>query len=177
MFWEETKKIKIVQFMNNKIVRNLIVLSLVFFSFAPVAAHALYGSDCPIDSIDPKCLPPNLTNLQTMAVSLIGTLYVTAGTLFLLILIFNGFLYLIGYIEDVKYLFGASIEDAHKRMTQWLVGFLMIVISYPFINSMMQGIASDSECYKNLNNPTVQFIFPTVCKQTSTTTTTPTPTP
>jgi len=117
-----------------------------------------------LNSSATNCLPPTLGDLQTSLISLIGTAYAMTGVLFMGILIFNGMIYLIGYIEDAKYILGASIEDAQKRMTQWLIGFLMIILSYPLINGFMQGIVGTSDCYSKLNNPTVQFIFPNVCK-------------
>ena len=143
------------------------MLVLVFFliSFAPVATYALYGKNCPIDSIDPACQPPTLSDVQTFAVTAIGMTYALMGLLFTLLLVYNGLIYLIGYWEDAKYILGASIEDAQKRMSQWLIGFLMVIISYPLINTLMLGITGGDGCFKDLNNPTIQFIFPQVCNQ------------
>ena len=162
--------------MKKKLLKVIFLSVLLFVFFSPVITHAEYGTDCPIDSTDPNCQPPSLGDFQTMVVSLIGTGYALIGVVFMGILIFNGLIYLLGYIEDAKYILGATIEDAQKRMTQWVVGFLMVIISYPLINTFMQGIVGESECYSKLNNPTVQFIFPTVCTKTLLPTPTPTPT-
>ena len=154
--------------MNSKLSK---VIKIIFFLiiYSPSVAYAVYGGEGK---------PPTLSDFQTMAVSLIGTAYALIGTLFLGILVYNGIIYLIGYMEDAKYLLGASIEDAQKRMTQWMIGFIMVIISYPLVNSFMQGITGDHDCYEKLNNPTIQFIFPEVCKMQVTATPTPTgPTP
>lgn len=152
------KKIKLL-----KISLIISILCLVLFPVVAFAAPTAAECQGPISSRPVGCLPPTLGDFQTTLVSLIGTAYSMVGVLFLGILLFNGMIYLIGYIEDAKYILGASIEDAQKRMTQWLIGFLMVLLSYPLINGFMQGIVGDNACYEKLNNPTVQFIFPNVC--------------
>lgn len=154
---------------------KVILLSLVIlFLSMPSVVLADSRVPCAINenSATDNCLPPTLLDLQTSIVSLIGTGYAMIGLVFMGILIFNGVIYLIGYIEDAKYILGASIEDIQKRMTQWLVGFLMVILSYPLINGFMQLIVGDNPCYEKLNNPTVQFIFPEVCDPNA-----PVPTP
>jgi len=164
--------------MKKGIAQKLLVLVLAFTVFlSPIVTYAVYGVDCPIDSIDPKCQPPTLGDLQTMAVSLIGTAYAMVGVLFVGILMFNGLIYLIGHLEESKYILGATIEDVQKRMTQWFIGLMLVILSYPVVNTLMKSIVGSSECYANLNNPTVQFIFPTVCKKTVLPTASPTPIP
>ena len=161
--------------MKRKLTQILVVSLFLVICFSPLITHALYGSnDCQLNAAGVAvCTPPTLGDLQTMLVSLIGMAYALIGVLFMGILIFNGAIYLIGYIEDSKYILGASIEDAQKRMTQWLIGFLMVIISYPLINTFMKGIVGTSSCYDKLNNPTVQFIFPSVCVKQATITGTP----
>ena len=156
------KKIKLL-----KISLIFFILSLVLIPAIIFAAPTTEECQDPISSRPIGCLPPTLGDFQTSLVSLIGTAYAMVGVLFMGILLFNGMIYLIGYIEDSKYILGASIEDAQKRMTQWMIGLLMIVLSYPFVNSIMKGIVGTSDCYSKLNNPTVQFIFPTVCNLTT----------
>jgi hypothetical protein len=154
-----------------KLLKILLVFFILYVVLVPIGVSALTPADCqgPINSRDPACLPPTLGDLQTTLVSLIGTAYAMVGVLFMGILIFNGLIYLLGYLEDTKFILGASIEDAQKRMTQWLVGFLIVLISYPLVNGFMQLIVGDSSCYEKLNNPTVQFIFPSVCNLGDTT--------
>ena len=150
-----------------KLLKISLIFSILFLLLFPVVVFAApTAAECqgPISSRPVDCPPPSLGDFQTSLVSLIGTAYAMTGLLFMGILIFNGMIYLVGYIEDAKYILGASIEDAQKRMTQWLIGFLMIMLSYPLINGFMQLIVGTNECYSKLNNPTVQFIFPTVCK-------------
>ena len=154
---------------------NKLLLSLVtFLLMMPSLVSAAARVPCAVNenSATDNCLPPTLLDFQTSIVSLIGTGYAMIGLIFMGILIFNGVVYLVGYIEDAKYILGASIEDIQKRMTQWLVGFLMVILSYPLINGFMQLIVGDNSCYEKLNNPTVQFIFPEVCDPNA-----PVPTP
>lgn len=139
-----------------------IIVSSVLFSFS-VNAVGITRVPCAVNSSDENCLPPTLGNFQTTIVSLIGTMYSMVGFIFLGILVFNGVIYLIGNLEDAKYILGASIEDVQKRMTQWLIGFMMVLISYPLVGGFMKTIVSGNECYSKLNNPMVQFIFPNVC--------------
>lgn len=147
---------------------KLLKIFLLFFLVSSVLLPSIVFAD-PVDCTGPyntrpeECLPPTLGDLQTTLVSLIGSIYALSGVMFMGILLYNGLIYLLGYIDDAKYILGATIEDAQKRMTQWLIGFLMVLISYPLVNGFMQVIVGDSSCYEKLNNPTVQFIFPEVC--------------
>jgi hypothetical protein len=148
----------------NKLLKIFLIFSIVSSVIIPFSIYA-ETLDCtgPINTRPEGCLPPTLGDLQTTLVSLIGSIYALSGFLFMGILLFNGLIYLIGYLDDAKYILGASIEDAGKRMTQWLIGFLMVLISWPLVGGFMSMIVGESECYDKLNNPMVQFIFPNVC--------------
>jgi hypothetical protein len=155
----------------HKLLKTLLVFFILCSVIIPIGVNAATPptyAECtgPINSRPEGCKPPSLGDFQTTLVSLIGTAYSMVGLLFMGILLYNGLIYLIGYLEDAKYILGASIEDVQKRMTQWLVGFLMVLLSYPLINGFMKLIVGDSSCYEKLNNPTVQFIFPSVCNIT-----------
>jgi hypothetical protein len=77
-----------------------------------------------------------------------------------------------GYFEELKFILGASIEDAQKRMVQWGVGFILFFISYPIMNSMLKFmIGENGDCYNDLRVPGFTFIFYDICNPVS-----PTPT-
>ena len=153
------------------------IVSLFFLSILTISTFAVgtdYKESCSANSVDPKCNPPNLYDVQLFVVQLIGTAWALGGLIFGALLIYNGTLYLMGYFEELKFVLGASIEDAQKRMVQWGVGFVLFFISYPIVHSLLKFLVGTNDCYDDLRVPGFTFIFYDVCTGASNT---PTPTP
>lgn len=159
----------------------LLVTVLFFFAFY-ISINALgtnYQETCPAGSVEPGCQPPKISDIQIFVVQLIGTAWALGGLIFGMLLMYNGTLYLMGYFEELKFIMGASIEDAQKRMVQWGVGFLLFFISYPIMNSMLKFMVGENvDCYNDLRVPGFTFIFYDICiLPTDTPTPTVTPSP
>lgn len=152
------------------------IVSIVFLSILTITVYAVgtnYQETCSANSVDPDCKPPNLFDVQLFVVQLIGTAWALGGLIFGALLIYNGTLYLMGYFEELKFVLGASIEDAQKRMVQWGIGFVLFFISYPIVHSLLKFLVGTNDCYEDLRVPGFTFIFYEVCTGTNT----PTPTP
>ena len=165
----------LIMFRKQLLILSISFLFLIGFTVIVNALGTDYQESCSANSVDPNCRPPNFYDVQLFVVQLIGTAWALGGFIFAALLIYNGTLYLMGYFEELKFILGASIEDAQKRMVQWGVGFVLFFISYPIVHSLLKLlIGPDSDCYSDLRVPGFTFIFYDVCTQPSTTVT-PTP--
>lgn len=159
--------------------KQLLILSVSFlfligFTVVVSALGTDYQETCSANSVDPNCRPPNFYDVQLFVVQLIGTAWALGGFIFAALLIYNGTLYLMGYFEELKFILGASIEDAQKRMVQWGVGFVLFFISYPIVHSLLKLlIGENNDCYGDLRVPGFTFIFYDVCTTTTVTATPP----
>lgn len=124
---------------------------------------------------DPDCQAASLLDAQLMVVQLIGTAWALGGLVFFFLLVTNGSLYLMSYIDELKYIIKIDPEDAQKRMIQWAIGFVLFFLSYPIVASLLKLIINENtSCYDKLRVPGFTFIFYDVCVKDPTT---PTPTP
>jgi len=121
---------------------------LFLFSVSPVLA-----APCAPGVASTTCEPPTLPQLEQLSVQVIGFVWVITGIVFFAIFVYNGYLYMFNKVEDAK-----------KRMMQWIIGLLLILFSQPLITTVMRTMISDqSECYASLREPTFTFFFPQVC--------------
>ncbi len=151
--------------MKLKFFLNFFITLLLLGAFLlPVHADlAEYQENCSVNSTSEACQPPQLSDIQTLTVNLLGTVWALGGVIFMGLLIYNGMIYLLGSWEEAKYILGASLEDVQKRMVQWGISFMIFLFSYPFMNSVLKFAVADSECYESLQSPVVMFVFPDVC--------------
>lgn len=125
---------------------------------APVLAEqcapGVTPASCPIGSIGcVPCEPQTLPELEGLVVQLIGFIWIMTGVVFFGLFIFNSYLYMFNKVEDAK-----------KKMNQWIIGLLLILFSQPIVATVMKMIIrEDTQCYESLRQPGFTFFFPQVC--------------
>ena len=146
----------------------VILASLVCISLAIVFSGQVHAVACgpnvtPIvcssaDKYCRPCDPPALPDLELFAVQTLGVVWGLTGIAFFGLFIYNAYLYMFNKVEDAK-----------KRMTQWIIGLLMILFAQPVVSTVMKLIVSDTTtCYAELRQPSFTFFFPNVCTDETT---------
>jgi hypothetical protein len=127
--------------------------------FAEQCAPGVTPRDCGVNTKDCiPCEPPSLPSLELLGVRVIGVVYVLTGIIFFGIFIYNSYLYMFN-----------NVENAKKRMIQWIIGFLMIMFSQPIVATVMDVmINSDAQCFESVKDPGFTFFFPQVCDDATT---------
>lgn len=142
------------------------VFMLTTFIIAPVKADLTdYQTTCSTTSISADCTPLKISDIQALVAKVLSLTWSLGAVVFFCILLFNGLVFLLGSWEDAEYILGVSIKDAKKRMTQWGTGFFMFFLSYPLMNTALNLVVGDSDCYANLKQPGFTFFFPNVCEK------------
>ena len=123
-------------------IKILILAFVVLISIFPLLSSSVYAVDCGpgvtpapcgTDTFCRPCDPPTLPNLELFAVQVIGVIWGLTGIIFFVLFIYNAYLYMFNKVEDSK-----------KRMTQWIIGLLMILFAQPLVSTMMRLIISDT---------------------------------
>ena len=121
-------------------------------------AQDIVSTPCPVDFVDPNCEPPRIQSLEIIAVRLLYTAWACGGLLFLILLVYVGFLYMTSAGDQGK------VETAKKRGGQWIIGILLFFFSQPIVATFMRGLISDNtDCFKDLRDPGFTFFFVDVC--------------
>lgn len=161
-----------------RLIRYVLIFMAVFFIVTPVftvninASLSDFQNTCSTQSTSEECKPLQIKDVQELVAKAISLLWSLGAVVFFLLLLFNGAVFLIGSWEDAEYILGVSIKDAKKRMTQWVVGFIMFFLSYPIMNTLLQLlVTNDTDCYASLKEPGFTFFFPDVCNKSDTDTT------
>lgn len=166
------------QFLKTLCIIFLTLFGFLNFAVLPVAADlTTYQQNCSTQNITEDCIPPTISDAQGLAFKLLVSAWSLAGVIFLVLLIYNGLIYLLGSWEESKYILGASLEDVQKRMAQWGIGFFLFFLSYPLMNTMLKALVNDGDCYASLKEPGFTFFFPEVCSYEGPVKVTQTPTP
>jgi len=121
-------------------------------------AQDIVSTPCPVDFVDPNCEPPRIQSLEIIAVRLLYTAWACGGLLFLILLVYVGFLYMTSAGDQGK------VETAKKRGGQWIIGILLFFFSQPIVATFMRGLISDNtDCFNDLRDPGFTFFFVDVC--------------
>jgi hypothetical protein len=135
-------------------------LAIFFFGnvYAVKCAPGVTPLPCPSGTTCAACEPEALPKLEEIVVQLIGLIWGLSGIAFTGIFIYNAYLYMFNKIEDAK-----------KRMVQWLIGLLLILFSQPIVATVMKTmIPSGNTCYDSLRQTSFTFFFPQVCTEPTT---------
>ena len=103
-------------------------------------------------------LPPSLRVLEFWFVRVLYAIWAFSGIIFTFILIFQGFRYMTSLGNS------GVIEDVMKRIRYWLIGLVLVFLSYPILNTVFGAIGlSDTECFNDIQMPAFQIFFPNAC--------------
>lgn len=105
------------------------------------------------ETADALPLPPSLRQIETWFVAVLYLLWGFAGIFFTVTLIYLGFQYMTSQGDSGK------IGDIRKRFQQWFIGFALVFLAYPVLNTVFSVIGINTCLTKDIQLPGFQFFF------------------
>lgn len=138
---------------------------IVLFFLIPVFGNISYAqgsqtdflTSCPPGVVSKDCQPPTLQQIEFTLVRFLYAIWGSAGIIFLVLMIYNGYLYMFSGGDEEK------IREARTRTVQWAIGFVLLFISVPIVSTIMKIFIKEGECFGQLTDPGFSFFFADVC--------------